>query len=113
MSMLRLDRPSILVYGGTIAAGCHNGKKLDIVAQADPLGRLYGVKLGKTVVGRRNCWINPKNKQSNEPGHSKQNAIDSIAIGLRHSPPHNRLRLARHKEPLPIKWVCIIHSAPA
>ena len=30
MSMLRLNRPSILVYGGTIAPGCHNGKKLDI-----------------------------------------------------------------------------------
>jgi len=26
MAMLRLNRPSILVYGGTIASGCYNGK---------------------------------------------------------------------------------------
>ena len=25
MAMLRLNRPSIMVYGGTIASGCHNG----------------------------------------------------------------------------------------
>ena len=38
MSMLRLDRPSILVYGGTIAAGCHNGKKLDVVSAFEAWG---------------------------------------------------------------------------
>ena len=32
MAQLRLNRPSILVYGGTIASGCHNGKKLDIIS---------------------------------------------------------------------------------
>ena len=31
MAMLRLNRPSILVYGGTIAPGCHNGKELNII----------------------------------------------------------------------------------
>ena len=28
MAMIRLNRPSILVYGGTISPGCYNGKKL-------------------------------------------------------------------------------------
>ena len=32
MGMLRLNRPSILVYGGTIAPGIHNGNKLDVVS---------------------------------------------------------------------------------
>ena len=27
MAMIRLNRPSILIYGGTIDSGCHNGKK--------------------------------------------------------------------------------------
>ena len=27
MAMLRVNRSSILVYGGTIASGCHNGEK--------------------------------------------------------------------------------------
>ncbi|MCX2680838.1 dihydroxy-acid dehydratase [Galbibacter sp. EGI 63066] len=39
MAMLRLDRPSVLVYGGTIAAGCHKGKKLDVVSAFEAWGQ--------------------------------------------------------------------------
>jgi len=38
MGMARLNRPGILVYGGTIAPGFHNGKKLDIVSAFEALG---------------------------------------------------------------------------
>jgi len=38
MAMLRLNRPSILVYGGTIAAGCHKDKKLDVVSAFEAWG---------------------------------------------------------------------------
>ena len=38
MAMLRLNRPSILVYGGTIAPGCHKNKKLDIVSTLEAWG---------------------------------------------------------------------------
>lgn len=38
MAMLRLDRPSILVYGGTIAPGCHKDKKLDVVSAFEAWG---------------------------------------------------------------------------
>ncbi len=38
IAMLRLNRPSILVYGGTIASGCHNNKKLDIVSAFEAWG---------------------------------------------------------------------------
>jgi dihydroxy-acid dehydratase len=36
--MIRLDRPSILVYGGTIDSGCHNGEKLDVVSAFEAWG---------------------------------------------------------------------------
>ncbi|MFC4096635.1 dihydroxy-acid dehydratase [Euzebyella saccharophila] len=39
MAQLRLNRPSILVYGGTIASGCHNGKKLDIISAFEAFGQ--------------------------------------------------------------------------
>ncbi|GAA5220705.1 dihydroxy-acid dehydratase [Membranihabitans marinus] len=39
IAMNRLDRPSILVYGGTIAAGILGGKKLDIVSSFEALGQ--------------------------------------------------------------------------
>ncbi|MBT8286585.1 MAG: dihydroxy-acid dehydratase [Flavobacteriaceae bacterium] len=38
MAMIRLNRPSILVYGGTIDSGCHAGKKLDIVSAFEAWG---------------------------------------------------------------------------
>ena len=38
MAMLRLNRPSIMVYGGTIAAGCHKDKELDIVSAFEAWG---------------------------------------------------------------------------
>ncbi|CAL2094034.1 dihydroxy-acid dehydratase [Tenacibaculum sp. 190524A05c] len=38
MAMLRLNRPSVLVYGGTIASGCHEGQKLDVVSAFEAWG---------------------------------------------------------------------------
>lgn len=38
MAMIRLNRPAILVYGGTIASGCHNDRKLDIVSAFEAWG---------------------------------------------------------------------------
>ena len=38
MAMLRLNRPSVLVYGGTIASGCLGEKKLDIVSAFEAWG---------------------------------------------------------------------------
>ena len=38
MAMIRLNRPSILLYGGTIDSGCHNGKKLDVVSAFEAWG---------------------------------------------------------------------------
>ncbi len=45
MGMLRLNRPGILVYGGTIASGCHNGKELDVVSAFEA----WGEKVAGTI----------------------------------------------------------------
>ena len=39
MSMLRLNRPSIMMYGGTIASGNYKGRKLNIVSAFEALGQ--------------------------------------------------------------------------
>jgi dihydroxy-acid dehydratase len=39
MAMLRINRPAILIYGGTIAPGYHNGKKLDVVSAFEAWGQ--------------------------------------------------------------------------
>lgn len=39
MAMIRLNRPSILVYGGTIGSGCYRGEKLDVVSAFEAWGQ--------------------------------------------------------------------------
>ncbi|WP_460977267.1 dihydroxy-acid dehydratase [Spirosoma knui] len=41
MAMARLDRPGIMVYGGTIRSGHYKGQKLDIVSAFEALGKKY------------------------------------------------------------------------
>ena len=45
MAMLRLNRPSIMVYGGTIASGCVADKKLDVVSAFEA----WGEKVAGTI----------------------------------------------------------------
>ena len=39
MAMLRLNRPALMVYGGTIASGNYKGRKLNIVSAFEALGQ--------------------------------------------------------------------------
>ncbi len=39
MALGRLNRPSLIVYGGTISPGCHANQKLDIVSAFEALGQ--------------------------------------------------------------------------
>jgi dihydroxy-acid dehydratase len=45
MAMGRLNRPAIMVYGGTIAAGHHKGEELNIISSFEALGK----KLAGTI----------------------------------------------------------------
>ncbi len=45
MAMGRLNRPSLMIYGGTIQPGFHNGQKLDIVSAFQAYGEYIAGKL--------------------------------------------------------------------
>lgn len=45
MAMLRTNRPGVLVYGGTISSGCHEGKKLDVVSAFEAWGQKVAGKI--------------------------------------------------------------------
>ncbi len=45
MALARLNRPGLIVYGGTIAPGCHNDQKLDIVSAFEA----YGQRIAGTI----------------------------------------------------------------
>ncbi len=105
MAMLRLNRPSILVYGGTIASGCHNDRKLDIVSAFEAWGEKvagtmqeteYRAIIQKAIPGAGACggmytantmasaiealgMALPYN--SSNPAISKDKEVESIAAG--------------------------------
>ena len=45
MAMIRLNRPAIMLYGGTIAPGWHNGKQLNIVSTFEAWGEKIAGKM--------------------------------------------------------------------
>jgi dihydroxy-acid dehydratase len=49
IAMARLNRPSILVYGGTISPGCHANQKLDIISAFEALGQKNAGQLDASV----------------------------------------------------------------
>ncbi|GJM31378.1 MAG: dihydroxy-acid dehydratase [Saprospiraceae bacterium] len=54
----RLNRPSILVYGGTISPGCHLDKKLDIVSAFEAHGQKIAGTIGEAdfrAVVKKSC----------------------------------------------------------
>lgn len=47
IALLRLNRPSIIVYGGSISSGYYNGKKLDVVSSFEALGEKNTCKISE------------------------------------------------------------------
>jgi len=43
----RLNRPAIMIYGGTIASGCYKDKKLNIVSAFEALGEKFAGKISE------------------------------------------------------------------
>lgn len=47
MALARLDRPGLLVYGGSIRSGCHKGQKLNIVSAFEAFGQRFSGNLAE------------------------------------------------------------------
>ncbi|MCP4429049.1 MAG: dihydroxy-acid dehydratase, partial [Chloroflexi bacterium] len=58
MAMARLNRPSLMVYGGTIKAGCHADEKLDIVSAFQSYGEFIAGSISdeeRQAIVRNSC----------------------------------------------------------
>ena len=58
MAMGRLNRPSLMIYGGTIKPGCLNDKKLDIISAFQSYGEYLAGKISeeeREAIVRRAC----------------------------------------------------------
>lgn len=80
----RLNRPSILVYGGTISPGCHANKKLDIVSAFEALGQKIAGKIDeadfKGVV--RNACPGPGACGGMYTANTMASAIEAMGMSL-------------------------------
>ncbi len=87
MAMGRLNRPSIMVYGGTIRPGHYKGKKLDIVSSFEGLGQFMAGKIDQEEL---NCIL-----QNSCPGagacggmytaNTMASAIEALGMSLPYS----------------------------
>jgi dihydroxy-acid dehydratase len=58
MAMGRLNRPSLMIYGGTIRAGHHDGRKIDIVSAFQSYGEFIAGEIDeetRRAIVRRSC----------------------------------------------------------
>ena len=58
IAMGRLNRPAIMVYGGTIKPGCHNGKPLDVVSAFQSYGEYLAGRISeeeRAAIVRHSC----------------------------------------------------------
>jgi dihydroxy-acid dehydratase len=58
MAMGRLNRPSLMIYGGTIKPGCLNDQKLDIISAFQSYGEYLAGKISdeeRAAIVRRSC----------------------------------------------------------
>ncbi len=84
MAIGRLNRPAILVYGGTISAGCHAGKKLDIVSAFEALGQKNAGKIDaeefQSIV--RNACPGPGACGGMYTANTMASAIEALGMSL-------------------------------
>jgi len=87
MALARLNRPSILVYGGTISPGCVADKKLDIVSAFEALGQKVAgeitAKQFKEVV--RNACPGPGACGGMYTANTMSSAIEAMGMSLPYS----------------------------
>ena len=87
MAMGRLNRPSILVYGGTISPGCVANKKLDIVSAFEALGQKVSGDITerafKAIV--RNACPGPGACGGMYTANTMASAIEALGMSLPYS----------------------------
>ncbi|NBC09969.1 MAG: dihydroxy-acid dehydratase [Bacteroidetes bacterium] len=87
MALARLNRPSLIVYGGTIAPGCYKGKDLDIVSAFEAYGQRIAGKIEEEdfrgVI--RNACPGPGACGGMYTANTMASAIEAMGMSL----PHN------------------------
>lgn len=100
MAMGRLNRPAILVYGGTISPGCVANKKLDIVSAFEALGQKVAGEITekefKAVI--RNACPGPGACGGMYTANTMASAIEALGMSLPYSSSNPATSTDKQKE---------------
>ncbi len=100
MGMLRLNRPSVLVYGGTIAPGCVGDKKLDVVSAFEAWGEKVAGSINedqyKEVI--KNACPGPGACGGMYTANTMSSAIEAMGMSLPYSSSNPAADQSKEKE---------------
>ncbi len=87
MAMLRLNRPSVFVYGGTILPGCHKGKDVDVVSVFEAVGAHANHRIDlKELTDIEKCAIpGPGSCGGMYTANTMASAIEALGLSLPNS----------------------------
>ncbi len=96
MALGRLNRPSLLIYGGTIQPGCVAGKKLDIVSAFEALGEKIAGQIDETEFKNvvKNACPGPGACGGMYTANTMASAIEALGMSL----PYNSSNPATSQE---------------
>src|SRR5437763_4791123 len=100
MAMARFNRPSLVVYGGTIRAGCLGDKKLDIVSAFQVYGEYIAGKISddeRQAVVRKSC-PGPGACGGMYTANTMASAIEAMGMSLPYSSSNPALSEDKQKE---------------
>ncbi len=100
IAMIRLNRPSIMVYGGTIAAGKWKGKSLSIISAFEALGEKYAGTISdedyKGII--KNACPGAGACGGMYTANTMSSAIEALGLSLPYSSSNPALSKEKHEE---------------
>ncbi len=87
MALGRLNRPGIVLYGGTISPGCHAGKNLDIVSAFEALGEKIAGRIDQAEFKQviKKACPGPGACGGMYTANTMASAIEALGMGLPYS----------------------------
>ncbi len=87
MALGRLNRPGIILYGGTISPGCHAGKSLDIVSAFEALGQKIAGEINEETFKaiKQKACPGPGACGGMYTANTMASAIEALGMGLPYS----------------------------
>lgn len=100
IAMGRINRPSIMVYGGTIKPGCYKEKKLDIVSAFEALGENIAGTMSDDEMNNvlKNACPGPGACGGMYTANTMASAIETLGMSLPYSSSQPAVSSEKHQE---------------